>query len=139
MLQWRLKYVDRGTAVDVYCWLREVCSTKLLIRIVKLLATEIIPVFGVPEALLMDRGTNLLSHLMLEVCQMLGIQKLNTTAYPECDGMVEQFKAMLQKHVHNFGTQWDDYQPGLLWAYRNVPHDSTGKKLLSQRAYAITA
>ena len=22
--------VDRGTAVDVYCWLREVCSTKLL-------------------------------------------------------------------------------------------------------------
>ena len=22
--------VDRGTAVDVYCWLQEVCSTKLL-------------------------------------------------------------------------------------------------------------
>ena len=59
-------------------------------RIVKLLTTEVIPVFGVPEALLTDRGTNLLSHLMKEISQMLGIKKLNTTAYhPECDGMVE--------------------------------------------------
>ena len=33
-------------------------------RIVQILVEEIIPVFGVPEALLSDRGTNLLSHLM---------------------------------------------------------------------------
>ena len=30
----------------------------------KLLVEEVVPVFGVPEALLSDRGTNLLSHLM---------------------------------------------------------------------------
>ncbi len=29
---------------------------------VKLLAEEVVPLFGVPEALLTDRGTNLLSH-----------------------------------------------------------------------------
>ena len=34
-----------------------------------------------PLALLSDQGTNLLSHLLLDVCAMLGIQKLNTTAY----------------------------------------------------------
>ncbi len=34
---------------------------------------------GVPEALLSDRGTNLLSHLMRDVCELLGIEKLNTT------------------------------------------------------------
>ena len=34
-------------------------------RIVKLLCEEVVPVFGVPELLLSDRGTNLLSHLML--------------------------------------------------------------------------
>ena len=49
------------------------------VRIVKLLVEEVIPFFGVPEALLSDRGTNLLSHLMKDVCELLGIQKLNTT------------------------------------------------------------
>ena len=47
-------------------------------RIVKLLAQEIVPMFGVPEVLLSVRGTNLLSHLMQDVCKMLGIKKLNT-------------------------------------------------------------
>ena len=57
------------------------------ICIARLLVEEVVPLFGVPEALLSDRGTNLLSHLMKE---MLGIKKLNTTAYhPQCDGMVE--------------------------------------------------
>lgn len=67
--------------------------------------------FGVPEALLSDRGTNLLSHLMLDVCRLLGIEKLNTTSYhPECDGMIERFnrtlKNMLRKRASQFGTQW---------------------------------
>ena len=59
--------------------------------IAKILVEEVIPFFGVPESLLSDRGTNLLSHLMKELCSMLGIMKLNTTAYhPQCDGMVER-------------------------------------------------
>ena len=35
---------------------------------------------------------------------------------------------MLQKYAAEFSTQWDKYLPGALWAYRNVPHDSTGEK-----------
>ena len=58
--------------------------------VARVLVEELVPFFGVPEALLSDRGTNLLSHLMKDLCQMLGTTKLNTTAYhPECDGMVE--------------------------------------------------
>eukprot|EP00731_Ephydatia_muelleri_P015595 Em0009g19a len=102
-------------------------------RIVKLLTEEIVPFFGVPEALLTDRGTNLLSHLMLDVCKLLGIKKLNTTAYhPQCDGMVERFnrtlKTMLRKQAAVFGNQWDRYLSGVLWAYRNIAHDSTQEK-----------
>ena len=42
------------------------------------------------QALLSDRGTNLLSHLMTDICAMLGIIKLNITAYhPQCNGMGE--------------------------------------------------
>ena len=103
------------------------------IRLVKLLTQDVIPWFGVPETLLSDRGTNLLSHVMLDVCKKLGVHKLNTTAYhPQCDGMVEQFnrtlKTALRKHATTYGCQWDQYLSGVLFAYRNIPHDSTGEK-----------
>ena len=102
-------------------------------RIARLLCEEVVPMFGVPEALLSDRGTNLLSHLMRDICQLLGIEKLNTTSYhPECDGMVERFnrtlKSMLRKRAAEFGSKWDKHLPALLWAYRNAPHDTTGEK-----------
>ena len=102
-------------------------------RISKILVEEVIPFFGVLESLLSDRGTNLLSFFMLDICQLLGIKKLNTTAYhPQCDGMVERFnrtlKSMLRKHAAKFGPQWDQFLPGVLWAYRNMPHESTGEK-----------
>ena len=102
-------------------------------RIARLLCEDVVPLFGVPEALLSDRGTNLVSHLMLDVCTLLGTTKLNTTAYhPECDGLVERFnrtlKSMLRKRAAQFGAQWDRHLAGLLWAYRNTPHDSTGEK-----------
>ena len=79
------------------------------------------------------RGTNLLSNLMADLCRMLGVTKLNTTAYhPQCDGAVERFnrtlKTILRKHAAKFGCQWDRFLPGVLWAYRNTPHTSTGEK-----------
>ena len=37
------------------------------VRLAKLLAEEIVPMFGVPETLLSDCGTNLLSYLMQDV------------------------------------------------------------------------
>ena len=103
------------------------------IRIARLLAEEIVPFFGVPEALLSDRGTNLLSHIMQDVCQLLGVEKLNTTAYhPQRDGMIERFnrtlKSMLRKHAAKFGRQWDCYLSSVLWASRNTPHESTKEK-----------
>ena len=100
--------------------------------IATLLVEEVVPFFGVPKALLSDRGTNLLSHLMLDLCELLGVKKLNTTAYhPQCNGMIECFnrtlKSLLRKHAARFGTDWDKYLSGVLWAYRNTPHESTGE------------
>jgi len=70
---------------------------------------------------------------MKDVCSLLGTEKLNTTAYhPQCNGLVERFnrtlKMMLRKHAGKFGLQWDRYLHGVLWAYRNTPHDSTNEK-----------
>ena len=35
---------------------------------------------------------------------------------------------MLRKHASRFGKEWDLNLYGVLWAYRNTPHDSTGEK-----------
>ena len=81
------------------------------ITLVKLLVEEAVPFISVLETLLSDRGTNLLFTLMLDVCEKLGIKKLNTTAYhPQCNNLVEHFKrmlkTMLRKQAMTYGTQW---------------------------------
>ena len=75
--------------------------------IVRLLAKEIVPLFSITEALLFDTGINLLSIKMQDVCKLLGIKKLKTTAHhPQCNGMIKRlncaFKTMLQKQAANF-------------------------------------
>ena len=51
---------------------------------------------GVPESLLSEKGPNQLSYLMTDVCSLLGITKLNTTAYHlQCDGLTERFNRTL--------------------------------------------
>ena len=108
-------------------------SDQKAIRLARLIAEELLPQFGVPDAILSDRGANLLAHMMDDVCKLLGVTKLNTTAYhPQCNGMVERMnqllKSMLRKQVAKFGGQWDCFLPGVLWAYRNTPHESTREK-----------
>ena len=89
------------------------------VRLVKLLTEEVIPLFGFPEALLSDRGTNLVSHLMLDVCKKLGIHKL-TQPPTILNVSVEHFNATLKtairKHAATYGSQWDRYLSGILFA-----------------------
>ena len=35
---------------------------------------------------------------------------------------------MLHNHMSRFGTQWDKYLSGAVWAYRNTPHHTKSEK-----------
>ena len=60
--------------------------------VARLLVENIVCRHGVPQELLSDRGSNYLSELMLEVCSVLGIKKLNTSGcHPQTDDLVEKF------------------------------------------------
>ena len=100
--------------------------------IARLFADNVICRHGVPNQLLSDRGTNLLSDLILDICVLTGMKKINTTCYhPQTDGLVENFnktlRSMIAKHVKQFGMDWDKYLHHLLFAYRTKPHESTGE------------
>ena len=102
------------------------------LTIARLLVTKIIPQHGVPSQLLSDRESAFLSSLMFENYRLMGIKKLNTTAYhPQTDGLVERFNRtlsdMLAKTVAIGGKDWDDCLPYVLFAYRASPQESTGE------------
>ena len=86
---------------------------------------------GFPCEILTDQGTNFMSKLLKQVYQLLGIKRVRTTPYhPQTDGLTERFnqtlKQMLRKFVNETGSDWDQWLPYLLFAYREVPQASTG-------------
>ena len=97
-------------------------------------AEELLKLFsrvGVPKEILTDQGTNFTSQLLIELYRMLHVQPIRTTPYhPQTDGLVERFnqtlKSMLRKATDKEGKDWDTLLPYLLFAYREVPHTSTG-------------
>ena len=86
---------------------------------------------GIPEEILSDQGTQFVSDCMKEVSRLLSIKQLTTTPYhPMCNGLVERFngtlKSMLKKLCNEKPKQWHRYINALLFAYREVPQESTG-------------
>ena len=49
--------------------------------IARLLVENIVCRHGVPEELLPDRGANFVSDLILQMCSLLGVKKVNTSRY----------------------------------------------------------
>ena len=101
--------------------------------IARLLVENIVCRHGVPQELLSDRGSNFLSDLILEICSILGVQKVNTSGYhPQTDGLVEKFNStlinMISKSSDSGGMEWDQQLPHLLFAYRSTVQESTRER-----------
>ena len=79
-------------------------------------------VFGAPAALLSDRGGQFESKVIAELCDLLGIKKIRTTAYsPQCNGAVERrhqtITAMIGKLGEQKKAEWPEHLPELVHAY----------------------
>ena len=86
---------------------------------------------GIPDEMVPDQGSNFISKLMAQLYEQLGITKIKTSIYhPQANGLVERFngtlKTMLKKFVGEHVQAWDRCLPYLLFAYREVPCESTG-------------
>ena len=86
---------------------------------------------GFPSEVLSDLGTNFTSDLMKEISRLISIRRLTTTPYhPMCNGLCEKIngvlKSILRKLTHEKPKEWDRYLSAVLFAYREVPQESTG-------------
>ena len=86
---------------------------------------------GIPEEVLTDQGTQFMSECMQEVSRLLSIKGLTSTPYhPICNGLVERWngtlKSMLKRLCQDQPKQWHRLINPVLFAYREVPQESTG-------------
>ena len=92
---------------------------------------EVFSRLGVPNEILSDNGTQFVSGVMKEVSRLLGVKQFHTSPYhPMANGVCERFngtlKQMLRRMCQERPRDWDRYLPALLFAYREVPHESLG-------------
>jgi len=86
---------------------------------------------GTPQAILTDLGTEFQNQVLTDLCKLLGVQKLRTTAYhASTNGCTERFhrtmNSLLAKVVEENQRDWDTQLPTVAAAYRATKHDTTG-------------
>ena len=99
--------------------------------VAEIFVKEVVTRLGVPTSLYSDQGAQFESKLFTEMCKLLHIKKTHTSPYhPQSDGMVERFNktlaTMLSSYVNEYHTDWDEYLPFVMMAYRSVEHETTG-------------
>ena len=91
---------------------------------------EVISHTGIPVELLSDQGSVFLGKVIKELCRLLNIKQIKTTAYhPQTNGILERWhsclKGMIRK-IQGKSQQWDKLLKYCLLAYRATPHTATG-------------
>ena len=91
---------------------------------------EVICHTGIPVELLSDQVSVFLGKVIKELCRLLNIKQIKTTAYhPQTNGILERWhsclKGMIRK-IQGKSQQWDKLLKYCLLAYRATPHTATG-------------
>lgn len=99
--------------------------------IAKKLVTQIICIYGVPKIIVTDQGSNFTSQLFKDVCKILKIKKLNSSAYhPQTNGSLERVHRTLKEYLRNFvsndNQDWCNWIPYATFVYNTTPNQSTG-------------
>ena len=86
---------------------------------------------GLPQEIVHDQGTNFMSKVTKLVCTKLKIAQLAATPYhQQTNGANERFNGVLKNMLRTLSVEqrrcWDDYIPYFLFAYREVPCQTTG-------------
>jgi chemotaxis protein histidine kinase CheA len=87
---------------------------------------------GIPRVIVSDNGTNFVSCGCLQLMDNLGIEVRHATpAHPQANGGIERFNQTFKAMLHHIMVSdsprsWHEKIPYLLFAYRELPHCTTG-------------
>lgn len=84
-------------------------------------------VFGPMTSILSDRGTEYVNSIIRELCQLLKIEQLTSTAYHhQTLGTIERNHRVLNEYLRTFvydnQNNWDSYLKYFTYCYNTTPH-----------------
>ena len=87
--------------------------------------------FGAPVYLVSDQGKAFMGHLILNLCELYGVQKLRTSPYhAQTNGQVERMNQtiirMIGKLEQDKKARWSEHLPEMLAAYNGTRSAVTG-------------
>lgn len=87
--------------------------------------------YGIPETILTDQGANFLSELFANVCKLLQIRKIQTTAFhPESNGSLEREHKVLVEYLRHYIAEdqrdWDEWVAYATYLYNITTPRATG-------------
>lgn len=85
--------------------------------------------FGTPREIVTDQGSNFMSEVFKNICKILKIHKINTSAYHPQANLVErsnrELKTYLRQYVVGNPHVWDQYLPYFMFEYNTTVNSST--------------
>jgi len=121
------------TAIDCFTRFVEAVAipNKEAATVARALMENVLCRYGLPQQLLSDQGKEFDSELLHELCRLLGVDKIRTSAYKaSTNGCIERFhrtlNAMIGRVVTDNQREWYEILPYIMAAYRSSIHDSTG-------------
>jgi len=103
---------------------------KTALSVARALVHEVVLRFGIPSKILTDLGGEFQNELWREMCQLLDITRLRTTAYsPSTNGKIERwhrsFHSVMAKVVDSRQKKWVEFLPFVTAAYNSTVHGVT--------------
>ena len=104
---------------------------KEAVTVARALVEQVFCRYGMPFALLSDRGGEVDGHVMREVCRLLQIDKLRALSYhPACNSACERMhrtlNSLTEKVVSSRQTEWGEHLPYVAAALRASRSESIG-------------
>ena len=108
-----------------------VTRTQTAQTMAKTLWDKFIVHYGLPEKILMDQGCNFEIQLVADLCELMGVQKIQTSPYhPQANGQCERFNSTL---INMLGilpkekkSEWKNHVGTLVHAYNCTQNLATG-------------
>ena len=121
------------TVIDLFSkWAEAIpIRNKEAVTVARALMDVFVSRFGVPLQLMTDNGREFCNSVLSELCRLLGVDRVRTTAYKaSTNGAVERFhrtlNSMIGKVVAINQRNWDELLPSIMAAYRASRHEATG-------------
>lgn len=93
------------------------------------LAENLICVFGCPETIQTDQGSQFMSNIMENIAKIFKIRQFRSSAYhPQSLGSLERSHHTFVEYLRNYGerSNWDQWLPFAIFSFNTAVHESTG-------------